>query len=287
MLKPLPRTRFAFPLLAYAFAAIMLGTTLPTPIYAIYADELHFSVLTTTVIYATYAGGVLFTLVVFGRWSDAIGRRPVLLAGVACALASDVIFLVRRLGPAAAGGTRGVRVLRRTVRRYRDRRGHRGGAARVASPRRLGRDRRQHRRAGHRPAVVRLARRIRAQSSAAELPGAHRAGRACRGGGGVRARDVVAQWRPRRAAGVGTRRSPSDVRHRRARRVRGIRGDRPVHRGRAVLPGQRRRHRQPRGRGSGGLLDLRGVGGRPRWRRRTSARTERWRWAARSWLREW
>jgi MFS family permease len=94
MLETLPRTRFAFPLLAYAFAAIMLGTTLPTPIYAIYADELHFSVLTTTVIYATYAGGVLFTLVVFGRWSDAIGRRPVLLAGVVCALASDVIFLM-------------------------------------------------------------------------------------------------------------------------------------------------------------------------------------------------
>jgi MFS family permease len=88
-----PRTRFAFPLLAYAFAAIMLGTTLPTPIYALYAEEMHFSVLTTTVIYATYAGGVLFTLLVFGRWSDAIGRRPVLLAGVVCALVSDVIFL--------------------------------------------------------------------------------------------------------------------------------------------------------------------------------------------------
>jgi MFS family permease len=54
---------------------------------------MHFSVLTTTVIYATYAGGVLFTLLVFGRWSDAIGRRPVLLAGVVCALVSDVIFL--------------------------------------------------------------------------------------------------------------------------------------------------------------------------------------------------
>jgi predicted MFS family arabinose efflux permease len=50
-------------------------------------------VLTTTVIYATYAGGVLFTLVVFGRWSDAIGRRPVLLAGVAFAVASGVVFL--------------------------------------------------------------------------------------------------------------------------------------------------------------------------------------------------
>ena len=55
---------------------------------------MHFAVLTTTVIYATYAGGVLFALLVFGRWSDAIGRRPVLLAGVGCALASAVVFLV-------------------------------------------------------------------------------------------------------------------------------------------------------------------------------------------------
>jgi MFS family permease len=85
--------RFAFPLLAYAFAAIMAGTTLPTPMYALYAEHMHFAVLTTTVIYATYAGGVLFALLVFGRWSDAVGRRPVLLAGVVAALASAVVFL--------------------------------------------------------------------------------------------------------------------------------------------------------------------------------------------------
>jgi MFS family permease len=86
--------RFAFPLLAYAFAAIMGGTTLPTPMYALYGEHLHFSVLTTTVVYATYAGGVLVTLLAFGRWSDAIGRRPVLLAGVASALASAIVFLI-------------------------------------------------------------------------------------------------------------------------------------------------------------------------------------------------
>ncbi len=83
----------AFGLLAYAFAAIMVGTTMPTPMYALYAERMHFAVLTTTVIYATYAGGVLFALLVFGRWSDAIGRRPVLLAGVACAMASAAVFL--------------------------------------------------------------------------------------------------------------------------------------------------------------------------------------------------
>src|SRR5258707_8168653 len=55
---------------------------------------MHFAVLTTTVIYATYAGGVLFALLAFGRWSDAIGRRPVLLAGVVFALASAAVFLV-------------------------------------------------------------------------------------------------------------------------------------------------------------------------------------------------
>lgn len=72
----------------------MVGTTLPTPMYALYGEQMHFAVLTTTVIYATYAGGVLFALLAFGRWSDAIGRRPVLLAGVVFALASAVVFLV-------------------------------------------------------------------------------------------------------------------------------------------------------------------------------------------------
>lgn len=86
--------RLAFPLLAYAFAAIMVGTTLPTPMYALYGENLQFAVLTTTVIYAAYAGGVLFALLVFGRWSDAIGRRPMLLAGVAAALASAAVFLI-------------------------------------------------------------------------------------------------------------------------------------------------------------------------------------------------
>jgi len=85
--------RLAFPLLAYAFAAIMVGTTMPTPMYALYGERMQFAVFTTTVIYATYAGGVLSALLVFGRWSDAIGRRPLLLGGVAAALVSGAVFL--------------------------------------------------------------------------------------------------------------------------------------------------------------------------------------------------
>ncbi|MCV7220246.1 MFS transporter [Mycolicibacterium elephantis] len=71
----------------------MLGTTMPTPIYALYAEQMDFGVLATTVIYAMYAGGVLFALLVFGRWSDAIGRRPILLAGVVAAVLSAAVFL--------------------------------------------------------------------------------------------------------------------------------------------------------------------------------------------------
>ncbi|MUL79304.1 MFS transporter [Mycolicibacterium sp. CBMA 226] len=80
-------------LLAYTFAAIMAGTTLPTPMYSLYAKQIHFSVLTTTVIYAVYAGGVLAALLAFGRWSDVIGRKPVLIAGVVAAGASSGVFL--------------------------------------------------------------------------------------------------------------------------------------------------------------------------------------------------
>lgn len=85
--------RYPVLLLAYAFTAIMMGATLPTPMYALYAERMHFGLLTTTVIFATYAGGVLFALLAFGRWSDVLGRRPVLLVGALFTVASAVVFL--------------------------------------------------------------------------------------------------------------------------------------------------------------------------------------------------
>ncbi|MEW5808377.1 MAG: MFS transporter [Actinomycetota bacterium] len=86
--------RYSMALLAYAFVAIMVGTTLPTPMYALFAEELHFHVLTTTIIFAAYAGGVLAALLLFGRWSDVVGRKPVLLAGAAMAAVSAVVFVL-------------------------------------------------------------------------------------------------------------------------------------------------------------------------------------------------
>ncbi|UVF80573.1 MFS transporter [Gordonia mangrovi] len=83
----------SFAAAALAFAVVMLGTTLPTPLYAIYSEQLGFGVLTTTVIFAIYAAGVIFALIVFGRWSDVVGRRPLLLVGALLSAVSAVVFL--------------------------------------------------------------------------------------------------------------------------------------------------------------------------------------------------
>lgn len=85
--------RAAFVVVAYAFAVTMVGTTLPTPLYPGYERQLGFGPLTTTVIYAVYAVGVLAALVLLGRASDTVGRRPMLLGGLAVSICSAIVFL--------------------------------------------------------------------------------------------------------------------------------------------------------------------------------------------------
>jgi MFS family permease len=81
-------------LIAFAFVVTMLGTTLPTPLYPRYEQRFHFAALTVTLVYAAYAVGVLAALLAFGRASDLLGRRPVLLAGLGFAALSSMVFLV-------------------------------------------------------------------------------------------------------------------------------------------------------------------------------------------------
>jgi len=84
----------AFWLIAYAFAVTMLGTTLPTPLYVIYQAQWHFSTSVVTLIFATYAVGVLAALLVAGRASDQVGRRPVLAAAIGLSIVSAVTFIL-------------------------------------------------------------------------------------------------------------------------------------------------------------------------------------------------
>lgn len=83
----------AFVAITYSFAVVMMGTTMPTPVYSLYQAEFGFSVLVVTVIYAAYAIGVLTALLAFGRWSDSLGRRPMLVAGIAFGIVSAVVFI--------------------------------------------------------------------------------------------------------------------------------------------------------------------------------------------------
>jgi MFS family permease len=92
--SPLPSRRAAFAVAAYAFAVTMLGTTLPTPLYGLYQAKFGFSQLMITVIFATYAAGVITALLLFGRLSDQIGRRRALLPGLALSALSAVAFLL-------------------------------------------------------------------------------------------------------------------------------------------------------------------------------------------------
>jgi MFS family permease len=79
---------------AFALAIAMLGTTLPTPLYGLYRERFGFSELMITVIFATYAAGVIASLLLFGRLSDQIGRRRLLLPGLALSGLSAVAFLL-------------------------------------------------------------------------------------------------------------------------------------------------------------------------------------------------
>jgi MFS family permease len=89
-----PARRVAFWLLALVFAATMLGTTLPTPLYVIYQARWHFSAAMVTVTFAVYAAGVLAALLLAGQSSDQAGRKPVLAAALGASAVSTAVFIL-------------------------------------------------------------------------------------------------------------------------------------------------------------------------------------------------
>src|SRR5262245_14609791 len=87
------------PTLAYGLVAAIIGLALfgsgtPSPLYGIYRQIWGFSPVVLTLVYATYAFGVLAMLLLAGRVSDEVGRRPVLLAALGTLIGATVIFMV-------------------------------------------------------------------------------------------------------------------------------------------------------------------------------------------------
>lgn len=82
-----------FRAVAVALGVTMAGTMLPTPLYPALQQRYGLDEAMVTVLFAIYAAGVLAGLILLGRASDIVGRRPVLLEGLACAALSDIAFL--------------------------------------------------------------------------------------------------------------------------------------------------------------------------------------------------
>ncbi|MET8752939.1 MFS transporter [Streptomyces sp. NPDC004667] len=76
---------------------LMLSSSVPSALYALYQERWGLSPGTVTVVFAAYAVTVLAGLLLFGSLSDTVGRRPVLGAALVLAIVSMGLF-------AGAGG---------------------------------------------------------------------------------------------------------------------------------------------------------------------------------------
>jgi MFS family permease len=105
----------AFVAVALAYAVVMLGGTIPIPLWGIWADRLHFGPFVITLAFGLYAVGTIASLTLLSSWSDHAGRRPALFAGLGLsavsagllAAAPDVLVVLaaRVLGGVGAGLT--------------------------------------------------------------------------------------------------------------------------------------------------------------------------------------
>ncbi len=78
--------------LASITVTFLAASAAPTPLYRTYQQAWRFSDLTTTAVFGIYAVVLLSTLLVAGRLSDHVGRRPLLLAGVAGQILALAVF---------------------------------------------------------------------------------------------------------------------------------------------------------------------------------------------------
>jgi MFS family permease len=87
-----------FLILTVAFFTLLLGSNLPTPLYAVYRERFGFSSVVLTLVFATYMIVLVPTLLLCGQLSDRVGRKRVVAAGLFTAAVGLGLF-------AAAAGT--------------------------------------------------------------------------------------------------------------------------------------------------------------------------------------
>ncbi len=80
--NPARRYGLGFWAVAFAFTALMAFTTVPTPLWSLFARRDGFSSLTITFAFAAYAVAVAISLVLAGHLSDVYGRRRLLVPAI-------------------------------------------------------------------------------------------------------------------------------------------------------------------------------------------------------------
>jgi len=81
-------------LLGLALFAVAFGTNISTPLLLLYQDRLALSTVTTTMLFAVYPLGLLPALLWAGPASDALGRRRLMVPGVAASAVASVVMML-------------------------------------------------------------------------------------------------------------------------------------------------------------------------------------------------
>ena len=92
----IPRGEPATQAVGIEVAVIILISTIPSPLYALYQEQFRFSPLTLTLIFSAYVAGAIVAMLFVGHLADQIGRRPVMMAAVVISAISAVAFILVR-----------------------------------------------------------------------------------------------------------------------------------------------------------------------------------------------
>jgi MFS family permease len=85
--------------IAFAFLTVLAYNAVPAPLYGIYQQRDGFSSFMITVIFASYAVGVVISLFCFGHLSDWHGRRRLFVPSLITCMVSAAVFLTWRSLP--------------------------------------------------------------------------------------------------------------------------------------------------------------------------------------------
>jgi MFS family permease len=97
--KPSLRHGTGFWAVAFAFLAVVSYNAMPAPLYGLYQQRDGFSSFMLTVIFASYAVGVVISLFCVGHLSDWHGRRRLFVPSLITCMVSAGVFLVWRALP--------------------------------------------------------------------------------------------------------------------------------------------------------------------------------------------